>query len=104
MAKMLSMFVISILIFIGIPLAWSTEYLVVLFISNISPSLLLSSFYLIPPIVLVPVVFHRAILVELREKEFTLLRALLVGCVVVTLIVALAVISKLSFPFFLNTL
>ena len=104
MTKILSMLVISALIFIGIPLAWMTDYLAVLFISNISPSLLLSALYLIPPVVVVPIVFHRAISVELRGKEFSFPRALLVGCAVVVFVVALAVVSKLTFPFFLKTL
>ena len=104
MAKILSILVISALIVVGIPLAWMTDYLAVLFISNISPSLLLSAFYLIPPIVLVPIVFRQAISVELRGKEFSLLQALLVGFAVVVFIIALAVVSKLTFPFFLKTL
>ena len=104
MAKSLSIFVISALIFVGIPLAWSADYFVLLFVSNISPSILLSAVYLILPIIFVRMVFHRAISVELREKEFSLLRSLFVGLVVLALIVALAVVSKLTFRFFLETL
>ena len=103
MAKSLSIFLISALICIGVPLAWSADFLLVLFVSNISPNIVLYAVYIIPPIVLVRVALRRAIGVEIREKEFSLSRAFLVGLAVLVFLALLAIVSKVTFPFFLGS-
>ena len=104
MLKNLSVFAVSALIFAGIPLAWSTEYLILLFVSNITPSFLLSALYILPPIVLVRLVFRRAVLVELQEKDFSPAKAAAIFLGVLALVVILAVISQFTFPLVLETL